>query len=260
MPRRDPAEMLAAYEDVLVHLLQLCRGLPHEAAELPTDCPGWSVRDQLAHVVGTEQAFSGSPSPPIELPPLDHVRNDFDRYTEPAVHARRLLPLAAICDELAGLLPRRMAQYGELIAGGADGLTEGPFGPRPASAVLSLRTFDIWTHEQDIRRAVGLPPRIDCPGARITIERAFTAWSHNFARLEGLDGALTITVDAPETRSRTFPVGSGDGPTAEIAADAGVIAWLGCGRGTLAEAADQVTLRGDRRWLDTLAGHLPFTP
>jgi uncharacterized protein (TIGR03083 family) len=258
--RRDPVEMLAAYEDVLVHLLELCRGLPHESADLPTDCPGWTVRDQLAHVVGTEQAFSGSPSPAIELPPLDHVQNDFDRYTEPAVQARRLLALAAICDELAGLLPRRMAQYRELISGGTDGVTEGPFGPRPASAVLSLRTFDIWTHEQDIRRAVDLSPRIDCPGARITVERAFTAWRHGLPALADIDGMLTIEVTEPVPRSITVPLGSGDGPHAGISGDAGVIAWLGCGRGTLAQAGEAVSRTGDAGLLDRVAPHLPFTP
>jgi uncharacterized protein (TIGR03083 family) len=31
--------------------------------ELPSECPGWTVRDVLSHMVGTERSLLGEPSP-----------------------------------------------------------------------------------------------------------------------------------------------------------------------------------------------------
>ena len=64
----------------MVTTLALARELPEDSADLPTDCPGWTVRDQLAHMVGLEQTFAGSTPLPCELPPLDHVKDDFTRF------------------------------------------------------------------------------------------------------------------------------------------------------------------------------------
>ena len=33
-----------------------------------TDCPGWTVKDQLSHVVGTESMLLGRDGPPVPRP------------------------------------------------------------------------------------------------------------------------------------------------------------------------------------------------
>lgn len=86
--------LIEAYEDVLTATLQLAREISDEAATLPTDCPGWSVHDQLSHMVGLEQVLAGSPRPTIDTPDLPHVRGDIGALMEQMVHVRRELPFA----------------------------------------------------------------------------------------------------------------------------------------------------------------------
>src|SRR6266571_1303476 len=78
--------------------------------ERATECPGWTVKDQLSHVVGVERTLLGEPLPaPVDAP---YVRNDFGRIMEAGVAARRVLPGPEVRAELAETLERRLAQLG----------------------------------------------------------------------------------------------------------------------------------------------------
>jgi uncharacterized protein (TIGR03083 family) len=226
---RTNTELVAAVNDVLLTTLSICRDLTEADADLPTDCPGWTVRDQLAHMVGLEQVLQGAPQPDIELPPLEHVRNDFGVMMEQQVHIRRQLPLVAICDELDGLRRRRADTLGNLASQG-DPDVDGPFGTRRLSQSLPIRVFDLWAHEQDIRRAVDLPVRDDCDAATISLERALLGWSNGLGKqLDGVDVTVVVDVTGPTPRREQFDVGSG-GPTVTIRGTLGEITRAFCGR------------------------------
>ena len=255
MATSSPTDLIDAIEDVLQVTLDLARALDDADGERPTDCPGWTVKDQLSHMVGLEQVQNGAPAPTIELPPFDHVVNDFDIYMEKIVHIRRDLPLAAIADELAGLLPRRVARLRDLAAEG-DPDVLGPFGMRPLSATLPIRVFDLWAHEQDIRRALGLPARTSGSAAEVALGRALMAWTATLPKkVTGVNGQLMIEVTGPTRSVTTLTFGSG-GPSAQLKGDLGMLTWLGCGRGT----ADGTVLDGDPAVVAAVASHLGFTP
>src|SRR5262245_60771985 len=58
--------------------------------KLPTECPGWTVQDNLAHLAHIEGRLLGRPDPDHELPSdLPHVKNSFGRINERFVDARR---------------------------------------------------------------------------------------------------------------------------------------------------------------------------
>lgn len=229
MNSRTNTELVAAVNDVLLTTLSICRDLTEDDASLPTDCPGWTVRDQLAHMVGLEQVLQGAPQPTIELPPLDHVKNDFDAMMEQQVQIRRQLPLVAICDELDGLRRRRADTLDNLAKQG-DPDVEGPFGARPLSRSLPIRVFDLWAHEQDIRRAVGLPVRDDCLAAEVALERALLGWSTGLAKqLDGVDATIVVEVTEPAPRTERFELGEG-GEVVTITGGLGDITRAFCGR------------------------------
>lgn len=222
-------ELVAAVNDVLLTTVSIARDLSEDDADLPTDCPGWTVRDQLAHIVGLEQVIQGAPQPDVELPELDHVKNDFGAMMERQVHVRRQLPLAAICDELDGLRRRRADTLGHLAEQG-DPEVDGPFGRRRLSQSLPIRVFDLWAHEQDIRRAVGLPVRDDCAAAEIGLERALIGWSRALAtQLDGVDATVVVEVTSPSPRTESFELGAG-GETVTIRGSLGDITATFCGR------------------------------
>ena len=62
--------------------LEACQGLAAAQWERSTDCPGWTVKDQLAHLASIERMLLGDEAPP----PLDekpgHVRNAIGEINE----------------------------------------------------------------------------------------------------------------------------------------------------------------------------------
>jgi hypothetical protein len=177
---------------------------------------------------------------------------------ERPVEARRHLPLAAIADELAGLLPRRRAQMHAALDAG-DGEVLGPMRTAPLSRVVPTRVFDLWAHEQDIRRAVGLPPRTTGHAAFVSVQRALGGWAGVLPdRVDGVDAVLVIEVEGRTDLRAEVVLGAGGEPTT-IAADLGTLTWLACGRGALS-AASGVRIDGDRGVVDAVAPHLGFTP
>ncbi len=247
--------LIDAIEEVLTETLALARSLDPADGALPTGCPGWTVQDNLAHMVGLEQVLAGAPEPDIELPDLDHVRDDFGAYMERHVHIRRPLPFVAVVDELAGLLPCRIGALRELAATG-DALVTGPFGERPLSVALPIRVFDLWAHEQDIRRAVGQPARAEGPAAAISLERALLGWTRSLSKADlGIDGELTIEITGPEPSTVVVSLGAG-GPTATLRGDLDALTRSFCGRGQ----PDPNLLSGDPALVAALADHLAMTP
>ena len=56
---RSNSELFDAIDDVLLTTLSIARDLTEDDADRATECPGWTVRDQLAHMVGLEQVLHG---------------------------------------------------------------------------------------------------------------------------------------------------------------------------------------------------------
>ena len=50
-------------EDVWSSIAALGQELSDEDWSKPTDCPGWTVKDQLSHVIGTESMLAGRTAP-----------------------------------------------------------------------------------------------------------------------------------------------------------------------------------------------------
>ena len=181
-------------------------------------------------MVGLEQVLGGAPLPDIELPPLDHVSSEIDIFMEKPVHARRSLPLSSVADELAGMRPRRIAELRHLAATEDDPMTLGPVGERRMSVSLPIRAFDLWAHEQDIRRAVGLPVRIDCAAAEIAYERVVAGWAATLpAAVGGVDATIVVRrTDGTPSETR-ITLGDG-GPDVDITGDLGELTRWFCGR------------------------------
>ena len=51
--------LISMFEDVWGDIVWLCDGLTDEQWALPTDCPGWTVQDHVAHMIGTERMLLG---------------------------------------------------------------------------------------------------------------------------------------------------------------------------------------------------------
>jgi uncharacterized protein (TIGR03083 family) len=172
----------------------LGRTMRPEHAALATDCPGWTVLDQIAHVASTEAMIAGETVPEVDVSEYDHVRHDFGARVEQLVESRRGRPLEDLLDELEWRLEERLAAYH------ADGVTGddeivGPFGPSRLEDLLGIRTFDVWLHEQDIREAIERPGGLDTPAAALSVARLFAVFPRVVARDAGIEPGNAVVLD-----------------------------------------------------------------
>ena len=260
--KAELAHLIDCVDQVYSEAISFCRTLTPEQTGLSTGCPGWSVHDQLAHMVGLEQSLVGSSEPTIDVPVFDHVRNDIGRYMESHVHARRALPFEAIIDEMAGLHPRRLAQLREQAAQGDIELTT-PWGSkRSLSESLKVRVLDLWSHEQDIRLAVGAAPRTNGIDGDLAETRTLGAWQALLPR--SVDGPGRIHIVFTDGNNGAVVIQLGDAvenqPMLSISGTRSVLTCLGFGRQPVSDYLSAATITGDADLRAQVIPHLGFTP
>ncbi|WP_299444037.1 maleylpyruvate isomerase family mycothiol-dependent enzyme [uncultured Phycicoccus sp.] len=188
------AETVDAWAQTVRSVADLGRTMRPEHAGLATDCPGWTVADQIAHVASTEAMIAGEAVPDLDVGGYDHVRHEFGARVEQLLESRRGRALEDLLDELEWRLEERLAVYR------ADGVTGeedivGPFGPTSLEALLGIRTFDVWLHEQDIREAIERPGGLDTPAAAHSVSRLFAVLPRVVARDAGIEPGNAVVLD-----------------------------------------------------------------
>lgn len=144
---------------------QLCSGFPGTEWDLPTGCPGWTVKDQVSHLVDYEGRALGRPGPQREPGPRPHVKNELGRTNEIGVDARRPMPGTEVLIEFRQVTAERLVRLRRLTGQDLTAEAMTPAGAGTVADMLTLRVMDAWTHEQDIRRAVGRPGHAEGPVA-----------------------------------------------------------------------------------------------
>lgn len=255
------ARAIDALEDSLEATIALCDMLAPAQWRLPTACPGWTVRDQVAHLAGLEARLLGHPRPEHRLPPFAHVVTDIDIDIETDVDLRRTRPAANVLDELRELAALHIA---ELRADPPDPKARLPHlggADLPARLALTLRVCDVWTHGEDIRRAVGCEPDLTAPAAEITTElflRGFARAVENLAPPDGSVIVLEITEPFPSTQVIAFDTEPTNTPTVTLRMDVANFTALSAGR--IAPSDATVEIEGDRALARAILAAMVLTP
>ncbi len=174
----------------------------------------------------------------------------------------------------------------------ADEITDGPFGWKlPYDRLLSIRTFDVVAHEQDVRRAVGQPGNLDGQAATLvedfifgvlngTMRKRVPLLEDHRVRIEVTDRAKCLVLGGTSSnaahapgRDSTGPAGpdkdklADDHPPGHSAADGAdatlrmpfsELLALACGRDDVAH--ELVTIDGDRELAAQVLAQMGFTP
>ncbi|NHA67456.1 maleylpyruvate isomerase family mycothiol-dependent enzyme [Phycicoccus flavus] len=175
------AETVDAWAQTVRAVADLGRTMRPEHATLDTDCPGWTVFDQIAHVASAEAMVAGEPVPEVDVSGHAYVRNDFGARLEKLVASRRGRDLEDLLDELEWRLEERLGVYRADDVTGEEPV-EGPFGPTTLADLVATRTFDVWMHEQDIREALERPGDLDTAAAAVSVSRLFAVLPRAAAR------------------------------------------------------------------------------
>ncbi len=190
----DFAGIVDAWAQTVRAVADLGRTLRPGDAERPTDCPGWTVFDQVAHVASAEAMVAGEAVPDLDVSSLAHVRHEFGARMERLVESRRGRALDDLLDELEWRLEERLETYrAEGLTGEED--VVGAFGPTRLVDLLGVRTFDVWMHEQDLREALDRPGGLDSPAAALSVARLMAVLPRVVARDAGIEPGHAVVLE-----------------------------------------------------------------
>jgi uncharacterized protein (TIGR03083 family) len=253
---RDLVDMLDA---VWASTAALCEGLDEAEWKRPTECPGWTVQDNLVHLTALERFILGDPLPSEDVPEdLPHVKNDIGKANERWIESRRAWTGADALAEFRAATAARLEQLRALDDAGfaADSWT--PMGPGTVADLLRFRIFDSWVHEQDIRRALERPGDLDSPAARQALDMMVGVLPYIVGKKAGAPDGSTIVlvltgplptsaaVEVVDGRARPLVPAPGDA-TVRLTLASDAFARLACGRFDPAEAlvTGAVAIDGD---------------
>jgi uncharacterized protein (TIGR03083 family) len=163
--------LVAALADVWDSMQRLGAELDEREWKLPTDCPGWSVQDNLAHIVGIESVILGRPQPAVEPPDLPHVKNDLGRSNEIWVESFRSLSGAQLLERFCEMAALRLDMIRSFTEADWSAPSWTPVGEGTVRDLIPFRVLDSWIHELDMRRAVGRPANMETPSATLALGR-----------------------------------------------------------------------------------------
>lgn len=251
-------ELVDALEGVWQSTIAVCSDLGDKQWHTMTECPGWSVQDNLAHIIGIESTLLGRPNPDHVAPGGPHIKNDVGQLNEIWVDFFRPRPGAEVLDEFRAVISERLA----ILRGytDADFAAESwtPVGPGTVRDLIPFRIFDSWAHEQDIRRALDRPGDLESAAARVAMDRIAGALGYVVGKKAKPADGTTIVFDVRGTVGRVVALGVDHGraheldhapaePTVRITTDVETFLALGCGRWAASRAVDDgiVTFMGD---------------
>jgi uncharacterized protein (TIGR03083 family) len=157
--------------EVWASIVEACRLVEDEQWNRATDCPGWSVKDNLSHLIGIERMLLGDPSPPALTEVPDYVRNPFGELNEAWVEARRHVPGAEVLAEFMDATNRRIDALMAMSTDEFDVVGWSPVGDVPYRDFMATRVLDTWAHEQDMRRALGRAGGRNGAGEQVVLDR-----------------------------------------------------------------------------------------
>ncbi len=248
----------------------LAQGLADAEWDLPSECPGWTVRDVLSHLIGIERVLLGEALPP-PLPELPaHVENEVGARNEAWVAPRRSRPGPDVLHEFQEVTARRIAELRSWPESRFDEIGPSPVGEVPYREFMQVRVMDSWVHEQDIRVATARPGHDSGPAAELSIDRLCAAMPFVVGKQAGAPEGASVRFELRGPLARRIEVVVRDGrakavaaldaqPTTSLDIDVEVFWRLACGRvdGKAARLAGLVDIGGDEalasRVLDAMA-------
>jgi len=264
-------ELLAGYVDVWWQAVNDFTGLlekiPAEQWTAPTDLPGWDVRAVAAHIAHLESILAGSPEETVDVGEPAHVTGLMGVYTEQGVVARANRTPDELINEIREAATKR---HTALLADPPSDASAKPdqiFGGVgwDWNTLLRNRPLDVWMHEQDVRRAVGIPGGMDTPAAKHTADYLAESLGYVLAKRLGAPAGTTAVLEIVGSDPVAYTVNDGGrgerlveipaDPTVGLSTDRETFIVLAGGRRT--PEPGSVVVTGDtllgQQLLDTLA-------
>lgn len=233
---------------------QLCSTLSPAEWDLPTDCPGWTVKDNLSHIVGTEETILGRPAPDHQVDEKPYLRNPIGVNNEISVDLRRPWPPEQVLENFREVAAERMKVLRSMSSDELGGDSWTPIGPGTVRDLIAVRIMDCWVHEQDIRRATRRPGGLDGPVASHAFGRHARALPYVVGKKVGAPDGTTVAFEVEGNPRVVVAVNGGraavvddpaERPTVTLRMNLDTFNRLSCGRGDVDAVAKGVQVEGD---------------
>lgn len=187
-------------------ITDLCRTLDESEWKTLTLCPGWSVQDNLSHLIGTERMLAGLPATEHRSAGGDHVKNPIGEFNEHEVDVRRSMKGAEVLAEWRDIAAQRRAFLDAADDSYFNTSAMTPTGPGTMADFLHIRVLDCWAHEQDMRLAVGKPGNEGGPAAEHTVDRLIRTLGIVVGKRAGTPEGRGVVIELTGPVQRTIPM------------------------------------------------------
>jgi uncharacterized protein (TIGR03083 family) len=251
-----PHDTIAALGQCFASITTLCETLTESEWKTATDCPGWSVQDNLSHLIGSDRMLEGLSPTAHKAAPAAHVKNPIGEANENEIDSRRHLSGAEVLAEWKEISTQRLATLRNADDAYFDAPAMTPTGPGTLADFLSIRVLDSWVHEQDMRRAVGKLGNLGGPAAEHTVDRLMRTVPIVVGKRAGTPEGASVVIDITgEVKRHVVCTVTGGraavvaeepaSPLAHITMDVETFGVLATGRRTADQMDSQVTYYGD---------------
>jgi len=170
----DRGRILGALADVWAEWADWAAGLSDDEWATPSRCPGWTVQDNLAHIIGTERMLQGEPAPDVEYP-TEHLKNPIASENEKRIQALRPLSGPEVLAEFRSVTAERLSQLDAMTDEEILAVGWSPVGEVPHLRFMHVRVYDSWLHLEDCRAPLGHEPSGATEAARMSVDEVTTA-------------------------------------------------------------------------------------
>ena len=267
---RSP-EVVNKMEYVWQAINECCASLTAQEWKLPTDCPGWSVQDQLSHLTGSESRILGRPAPDHTAQDLSHVKNESGERNEVVVDWRRDRSGTEVLEEFREVTAERLKLLRSMSEDDFAAKTQTPIGPGTVHLLVEIRIFDAWIHLQDMRRALRRPGDMEGPVAEHAVGRCAMAMPFVVGRKAQAPDGATVVFEITGGAGRVLAIGVNEKranvlnvapsyPTVRLTMDVETFTCLGCGRWETKQTleAGKVQIDGDQRLGESIVEQMNF--
>lgn len=264
---------IAALAEVWASTAELLATLSPEEWFLPSPLPGWDVRDNVAHLLGTENMLLGRAAPTIDIDHdgAEHIRNDIGAFNEVSVQAMRSVEPPDVLRRFVDATSERLRVLHAMTQQEWDAESFTPAGKDTYGRFMQIRVFDCWLHEQDIRDAVGRPGNDVGLAVEVTLDEMTTAMGFVVGKRAGVgpgnritfaltEGGVVVREIHVDVGDRATVVSELSGPaTTTLTMPIGVMTRRCAGRVGPSDLRDRIEIAGDAEVAEKILANQSYT-